>query len=775
MSRAELHYYTNANSDNAMCAYRLCFEDEKDTETKVIAIVDKDSTAIADFCCLYRFEENEQLYESPEEIDIQTKFEKKIHKSGLGKKLIIGIELKAYDDIAETGISGQVTVLIKNINGHNMLNKYMNSVITKSKSDEIVYKLSELANLTNDIFLGSCARDGIVKNVYCKDKKKLSGIFEKIDYIEINPYDEREYITYIVNEAEKMNLKIVATNQPHSNFDVFKECSAKKEYSMNNSKFMTETDLIEMLSYLGEEKATKIVCDNSKALADCCKENCVNLTKECNYPKIENDDEMLLNICMSRLETLYGNNIPQERIARLNKELEIVKYNKCEFVFILLHKVIKLLNADATYVSINGTGSNSYIAFLCGISEIDPFEYGLDMHSFYFNKLKIGWLYDEIANKSNWLEYADFEKHIDLRVPDELKDKIYRYFNELEEISDIYLYTKNPEYLKMNNTDFDIDNCELTQYIKEDGIILVPQNCDINIYSTLYKNSGRLFFRYGCGNSDMPFYKQAIVSGRKNTMLYELAKETGVNLSDITDDNEQIISLLKSSEIPRIKEMAGNSFGCYGIPFCDTENVSKIIRNGNIKCFLDLVKCIGMAHSSYEDRDMFSSLCDKKCIDWDNYITCREDVLDILLKLDFEYEFATEIMDYIRGGAACRNKRKIYCKKWKEYSQALLDGGVDDKFLKACEQITYLHSRSHAINEAKIIWKLIYFKINYPKEFYKVFFKHCNYKKLVEAVEKGKSDLHSYIDKMESTLKFVNYNKLRDIMVAKEMLVRDML
>lgn len=764
MSRAELHYYPNEEIDNEVNECRLFFEDSRYKETKAIAVVDKDSTAVADVYCLYRYEEKKTPYTYLKEKDPVTKMPKKKNKPDLDKKLIIGVELTAYDDIADSNISGQVTLLIKNSNGHIKLNKYMNSVITASDSDKPVYKLSELTNLTDDILVGSSAQDGIIRTAYYHNRNNIISILKKLDYIEVSPYDEKEYVTFIVNETDKNTLKVIATGLPY----------LKSSNGYEGNVYMGEETLLQMFSYLGDEKATEIVCDNTISLADCCEESCVKPIQDCEYPEANDAEVKLKNICMSRLNEIYANNIPGEVIIRLNSELRVISYNKCEFIFVMLHKVFKSLNIDPAYISTKGAVGNSLVAYLCGISDVDPLKYGLDMHSFYLNKALIS---AGGNGEKSWEDYANLEKHIDLCVPIDVKDKIYTCISNLEEIEEVYLYKITPENIRMDNPGYkavinNTENADSKQCISEDGIVLVPKNCEASAYATLYKNKGRLFFRYGQNHWYMPFYKQSITSRRKNTMLYELAKETGVDLSAISDDNEQVLSLLKSCDVLGIKDIADSTFGCAGIPFCDTEPVSQIIKNQNIKSFQDLVACISMSHSSYEDKDKFITLSKKKSIDWKQQITNREDVFDILIDYGVDYELATAVMDHVRTGRAWYKKEKPNYKKWHEYSLILNEYGIGKQFLDECEKIRFLHPRAQAISDARVIWKLMYFKINYPKEFYKVFFKYCNNQELVEAVNKGKDSVISYTDKIDKISKYANYNKFRDIMVAKEMLER---
>lgn len=70
------------------------------------------------------------------------------------------------------------------------------------------------------------------------------------------------------------------------------------------------------------------------------------------------------------------------------------------------------------------------------------------------------------------------------------------------------------------------------------------------------------------------------------------------------------------------------------------------------------------------------------------------------------------------------------------------------KQLKEDNKILGVSSRIQCIEYAFLCWKLAYFKIKYPNEFYEEYFNVYNYGDLNKAVKKGYDEVIAYAEMM---------------------------
>ena len=88
-------------------------------------------------------------------------------------------------------------------------------------------------------------------------------------------------------------------------------------------------------------------------------------------------------ICNSRLKEIYGQEIPKLVQARYENELDMIYENNYESLYILNYLIANKAKEDNEYYILRGIGSNSFIVYLLGISEINPLDYGLEYEMSY--------------------------------------------------------------------------------------------------------------------------------------------------------------------------------------------------------------------------------------------------------------------------------------------------------------------------------------------------------------------------------------------------------
>ena len=86
----------------------------------------------------------------------------------------------------------------------------------------------------------------------------------------------------------------------------------------------------------------------------------------------EYEDEKLRDICKEAIRSKYGNSVSGLIKKRLDKELDIISKNRDANNFLVL-KDFSDKSRDLGYpVSCRGTGGSSFVAYLCGLTEVNP-------------------------------------------------------------------------------------------------------------------------------------------------------------------------------------------------------------------------------------------------------------------------------------------------------------------------------------------------------------------------------------------------------------------
>src|SRR5690606_1293915 len=133
----------------------------------------------------------------------------------------------------------------------------------------------------------------------------------------------------------------------------------------------TTDEMLQEFKFLGEEIAYEVVIKNPNELADRF-ETYDMFPKQLFVPNIEGADDEIRNTCYNTAKEMYGEDLPQVVIDRLEKELvPIIKYG-FSANYLISEKLVKKSNADGYLVGSRGSVGSSFVATMLGISEVNP-------------------------------------------------------------------------------------------------------------------------------------------------------------------------------------------------------------------------------------------------------------------------------------------------------------------------------------------------------------------------------------------------------------------
>ena len=133
----------------------------------------------------------------------------------------------------------------------------------------------------------------------------------------------------------------------------------------------TTEEMLEEFAYLGPDKAYEVVVTNTRKIADMCERISPVRPDKC-PPVIPNSDKTLTKICYDRAHEMYGEDLPQIVVDRLEKELHSIITNGFAVMYIIAQKLVWKSNEDGYLVGSRGSVGSSFVATMAGITEVNP-------------------------------------------------------------------------------------------------------------------------------------------------------------------------------------------------------------------------------------------------------------------------------------------------------------------------------------------------------------------------------------------------------------------
>ncbi|TXD49206.1 DNA polymerase III subunit alpha [Polaribacter sp. IC073] len=228
--------------------------------------------------------------------------------------------------------------------------------------------------------------------------------FEKVLQLNMTSFKEHEFIGVSIAEINKLRFshlnkfedKIVIQQQVtirnKKDFNAHRLLRAIDNNTLLSKLATTEqcltTDVMhtkkELLAFYKE--FPKSIANTEKVLQECNTffdfhddRNNQNLKKYCN--SFEEDCKMLLLLCDEKIHKRYPN--PTQKVhERLQKELKVIIELKFVSFFLINYDIIKYAKSNNFFHVGRGSGANSIVAYILGITDVDPIELDLYFERF---------------------------------------------------------------------------------------------------------------------------------------------------------------------------------------------------------------------------------------------------------------------------------------------------------------------------------------------------------------------------------------------------------
>ncbi|MCL2539323.1 MAG: PolC-type DNA polymerase III, partial [Oscillospiraceae bacterium] len=781
--RLELHLHTNMSAMDAIPSVR-------DAVNLAYSLGHR-AVAITDHGVLQSFPEAAEAYKAIKREDKAADF-----------KVIYGVEAYYSDDTAaNSGGESEdaepanwspkntrpyhMILLVKNMTGLKNLYKLVSVSHLEYFYRRPIMPLSEIIKHREGLIIGSACENGEVFRAVVQGRTlpELEQIAEKYDYLEIQPLannrfmvressvaDESvlmEFNRTVIELGMRLSKPVVATCDVHflkEKDSIYRTILMSGQgYEDSDSGaplyYRTTDEMLEEFAYLDDETRMEVVVHAPNRIADMVDGNIKPIPDGTYTPQIEGSEELLRELAERAMAERFGPAPPELVCERMNKELgSILKYGFA-VLYVIAQKLVSKSEQDGYYVGSRGSVGSSFIAFLVGISDVNPLpahylcrnckyvEFADEAGSGYDlddkNCPVCGTLMRGDGHNIPFETFLGFDgdkvPDIDLNFSSEYQGRAHRYTEELfgrdrvfkagtiSALKERTSFGFVKKYLEENSLVVSradenrlVSGCtgvKRTTGQHPGGMVVIPKDYEIADFTPVQhpadsRESGVVTTHFDIDSLKDTLLKLDILGHDVPTRYKYLEELTGIKMADVPMNDRTVYSLFTSIEPLGIEPgEIGTAVGTLGIPEMGTQFVEQILLESGPQNFSDLLQVSGLSHGTDVWRNNAQHLIKEGICTISEVIGTRDSVMVYLTRMGVDPKIAFEITEFTRRGRADTQFTE-------ELEQTVKSCGVEDWYIESCKQIKYLFPKAHAAAYVMSAIRICWFKLYYPLEYY---------------------------------------------------------
>ena len=584
--------------------------------------------------------------------------------------------------------------------------------------------------------------------------------------------DLRDFNRRIVALGDKLGKPVVATGDVHfldPEHEIFRHILLNSKGFDNADAplpvfYRTTDEMLDEFEYLGKEKAFEVVVTNTRKISDMCEViSPLPEGKTLFAPKLEGSAADLKLLVDLKLHKIYGENPPEIVIERYQRELDVILSRGYDVIYMSAQKIVADSISNGYLVGSRGSVGSSLVAFLAGITEINslPAHYicpickhsdfeagggfgcGADMPESICPVC--GAVYAKDGFNIPFETFLGFDgdkvPDIDLNFSGEYQMQAHKFASSLFGEDFVYragTISKIAEktaygYVKkhLETIGVSLPKAEENRLARgcvgvkrttgqhPGGLVVIPQDKEITDFcpaqhpaDSVDKGVITTHFEYHCMEDNL--LKLDLLGHDDPTMLKMLEDLTGVKASDIRLDDHDTMALFKSPAplgLPDGDDIIGAT-GSIGIPEFGTDLTRNMLSDTKPDRFDTLVRLSGFSHGENVWLGNAKELILSGKATVGETIACRDDITIFLISKGIDERYAFKISESVRKGRGLP-----------EGSQDdMTRHGIPEWYIDSCKRIAYLFPRAHAAAYVIMAFRIAWFKVHKPLEFYSAYF-----------------------------------------------------
>lgn len=614
---------------------------------------------------------------------------------------------------------------------------------------------------------------------------RLERIASFYDFLELQPLDNNEFLVRqgrvpssqtlielnrrVYALGKKIGRPVVATGDVHflePRDEVYRRIllagQGYADADVQAPLYLRTTDeMLREFEYLGRAAALEIVVTNTREIAGRI-EAIKPMPDGTHAPAMPGAEDEVTARCRKRAAELYGDPLPPLIADRLERELAAVNGNGFAGIYLLAQKLVTRSLDDGYLVGSRGSVGSSLVATLCGITEVNPLPPHYRCPGCRYTEFAspgtAGSGYDlpdrgcpvcglplqKDGQNIPFETFLGFEgdkvPDIDLNFSGEYQSTVHRYTEDLLGRKNVYragtiatiadrtafgfvhAYARE-RGLELRNAEVNrlvrgITGVKRTTGQHPGGLMVVPEELDVNDFTPVQypaddRKSGTITTHFDYHSISSRLLKLDILGHDDPTVLRMLGTLTGVDVRSIPFDDPETLALFRGLDSLGVTpEQIGTDVGTLGIPEFGTRFVRQMLADTRPRTFADLVRISGLSHGTDVWLNNAQDLVRSGTADLSQVICTRDDIMVALIEKGLPSKAAFKIMESVRKGKGVN----------REDEELMRAHGVPEWYIESCKKIKYMFPKAHAGAYVMMAFRIAYFKVHYPTEFYAAYF-----------------------------------------------------